>query len=159
MRIDVSQDGLSNVITINITSIDGYKFAIDNPHGNFQYSNIINIANPGIHAVYVRDKNGCELVLEDVYVLGYPHFTASNYDDINDTWTIPGFDTNLYSKPIVSIFDRYGKEVYRMNVQDIGWDGIYRGNPLPSTDYWFLAELTDTNGKTTIFKSHFSLIR
>ena len=36
-----------------------------------------------------------------------------------------------------------------------GWDGTFNGNKLPSSDYWFVIELT--NGK--IVKGHFTLKR
>jgi gliding motility-associated-like protein len=36
-----------------------------------------------------------------------------------------------------------------------GWNGFYKGNPLPSTDYWYRIELEDSR----ILKGHFSLIR
>ncbi|MEP2747642.1 MAG: T9SS type B sorting domain-containing protein [Nonlabens ulvanivorans] len=61
--------------------------------------------------------------------------------------TVP--DANIY------IFDRYGKLIKQIDAQGIGWDGTYNGNPMPSSDYWYLVELSD--GRS--FKGHFALKR
>jgi gliding motility-associated-like protein len=39
-----------------------------------------------------------------------------------------------------------------------GWDGIFNGELMPSTDYWFKVEYTEDNTRKE-FKSHFSLKR
>ncbi|MFT7118571.1 MAG: gliding motility-associated-like protein, partial [Flavobacteriales bacterium] len=56
------------------------------------------------------------------------------------------------------IFDRYGKLLKSYGKDSNGWDGIYNGNPMPSSDYWFLLEIEDTRGNIEV-KGHFSLKR
>jgi len=47
-----------------------------------------------------------------------------------------------------------------MSPASSGWNGMYNGENLPSTDYWFTVEYLPQNGTTKqIFKSHFSLKR
>ena len=45
---------------------------------------------------------------------------------------------NLSHQPdaVITIFDRYGKFLKQMSPASSGWDGIYNGEKLPSTDYW-----------------------
>ncbi|WP_408024530.1 T9SS type B sorting domain-containing protein [Tenacibaculum sediminilitoris] len=40
-----------------------------------------------------------------------------------------------------------------------GWNGVYNGTILPSNDYWYNAELIDSNGKVRKKTGHFSLLR
>jgi hypothetical protein len=42
----------------------------------------------GAYTVYVRDKNGCGIVTDKVYLLMYPKFFTPNGDGYNDTWSI-----------------------------------------------------------------------
>jgi gliding motility-associated-like protein len=47
-----------------------------------------------------------------------------------------------------------------MSPASSGWNGMYNGKNLPSTDYWFTVEYLPQNATTKqIFKAHFSLIR
>ena len=55
----------------------------------------------------------------------------------------------------IDIFDRYGKLVFQINPRNQVWDGNFNGYALPSSDYWFVIQLTD--GK--IVKGHFTLKR
>ena len=58
----------------------------------------------------------------------------------------------------IKIYDRYGKFLKQLSSYEQGWDGTYRGNTLPSTDYWFIVEYIE-NDQQKEFKSHFSLKR
>nr|WP_315156575.1 T9SS type B sorting domain-containing protein [uncultured Flavobacterium sp.] len=84
--------------------------------------------------------------------LPYPKFFTPNNDGFNDTWTIDF----VYLSPNtgIRIFDRYGKLIKVLNVNQV-WDGTFNGYNLPSSDYWFV--VTRLNGAE--FKSHFSLKR
>ena len=59
---------------------------------------------------------------------------------------------------IITIFDRYGKLIKQISPQGAGWDGIYNGKLLPSTDYWFKV-IYQEYGTPKEFKAHFTLKR
>jgi gliding motility-associated-like protein len=40
-----------------------------------------------------------------------------------------------------------------------GWDGTYNGQPMPSSDYWFLIEYLDSAKTKKQFRAHFTLKR
>jgi gliding motility-associated-like protein len=46
-----------------------------------------------------------------------------------------------------------------MNIEGnyYGWDGIYNGNVLDASDYWFTAVLTDIENNTFNKSGHFTL--
>ncbi|MFV5691800.1 T9SS type B sorting domain-containing protein [Flavobacterium sp. LT1R49] len=139
-----------NSITTYVTGIGDFEYSIDGIH--FQDSNqFLNIIN-GQYTVSVRDKNGCGTVTDEVYLLMYPKFFTPNGDGYNDTWKInfSDFEDGL----IIKIFDRYGKFITDLP-KTTGWDGTSNGQPLPSTDYWFI--VTRANGKE--YRGHLSLKR
>lgn len=141
----------NNVITVYVNGLGDYEYSIDGV--DFQDENKFSNLSIGDYIVYVRDKNGCGVKTEDVVLLYYPHFFTPNGDGINDTWQL----INAFHEPLnkLQIFDRYGKFIHEIRPNEHGWDGTYRGNQLPSSDYWFV--LYRQNGKQ--YRGHFSLKR
>ena len=143
---------VAGAITNTIVDIDHFEYALDN--GPYQDSNVFEGVTPGVHHVVVRDKNGCgETVPYEVVVLGYMSFFTPNGDGDHDIWRVTALqyfpDSKLY------IYDRQGKLINTFTETDAGWDGIYNGNQMPSTDYWFLLKLRD--GRE--YRRHFALKR
>ncbi|HEY0046261.1 MAG TPA: choice-of-anchor L domain-containing protein [Flavobacterium sp.] len=147
---DFQENG--NTVTIEYTGLGNYVFSIDGV--NYQQSPVFENVAPGEYTAFVDDVNGCgNSAPFGFYVLDYPRFFTPNGDGFNDIWTI----TNINTQPdsVINIFDRYGKLLYSFYGNGIGWNGIYNGAPLPSTDYWFTLHLS--GGRT--IKSHFTLKR
>jgi len=159
--IEIIDDTINNSITITTTNlgIGDYEFAIDNNNFNFQDAPYFENVDAGIHTIYIRDKNQCGVAQIAVSVLGFPKFFTPNNDGHNDTWAILGVNETFYSNSKIYIFDRYGKFITSIKPNEVGWDGLFNGQQLPATDYWFTAELIDSTGIIRIRKGHFSLIR
>jgi len=159
--IEIIDDTINNSITITTTNlgIGDYEFAIDNNNFNFQDAPYFENVDAGIHTIYIRDKNQCGVAQIAVSVLGFPKFFTPNNDGHNDTWAIWGVNETFYSNSKIYIFDRYGKFITSIKPNEVGWDGLFNGQQLPATDYWFTAELIDSTGIIRIRKGHFSLIR
>lgn len=151
----ITSDWTQNENTITVlladTSSGNYEFSLNGI--DYQDNNTFYGLENGEYTVYVRDKNGCGVNSEAVYLLMYPKYFTPNGDGYNDYWTIKFSEDepNL----MVTIFDRYGKAITKFNPNNFGWDGTYNGKPLPSTDYWFVVKRQ--NGKE--HKGHFSLKR
>ncbi|MFN6379360.1 MAG: gliding motility-associated C-terminal domain-containing protein [Flavobacteriales bacterium] len=62
-----------------------------------------------------------------------------NGDDINDTWTILGIER--FEASVVTIYDRWGQQVFRSTGYTQEWDGTNRGKPLPMAAYYYVIEL------------------
>lgn len=159
--ISVIDDSANNSITITTTNlgIGDYEFALDASNGLFQDEPYFESVSPGIHKVYVRDKNYCGITSIDVSVIGYPKFFTPNNDGFNDTWQVLGINENFYNTSNIYIFDRFGKLITQIDPKSNGWDGYFNGETVPSSDYWFSVELIDKNGALKIRKGHFSLVR
>lgn len=152
-NIEIVELSNNNSIIIEVTGSGDFEYSLDNI--TYQDSNSFYNVEPGIYTVYIRDKNGCGVVNEDVSILGIPNFFTPNGDGYNDTWNIKGANVTFNSKTIIYIFDRYGKLLKQISPLGKGWDGTYNGELMPSSDYWYSVELE--NGK--ILKGHFSLKR
>ncbi len=153
---DLTSDN-NNTITIDTANlgIGDYEFAIDDLSGPYQNDPLFENVRPGIHTIYIRDKNLCGIAQIEVSVIGYKKFFTPNEDGINDEWKILGIREDFQPNSRVYIFDRYGKLIKELDPLDEGWDGTYLGRAMPQTDYWFRVFLED--GRE--FKGHFSLIR
>jgi gliding motility-associated-like protein len=110
----------------------------------------------GYNTITIIDQNGCDQVTQEVLVIDAPKHMTPNDDGDFDTWHIAGIETLPGS--IIYIFDRYGKLIKQLNSSSLGWDGTYNGNKMPTSDYWFLAEIKQ--GTIAFeFKGHFTLRR
>ncbi|WP_417195575.1 T9SS type B sorting domain-containing protein [Bizionia sp.] len=128
-----------NVVMTN-TSIS-YEYAIDN--GSFQSSPLFSGLSNGTHTLYVQDINGCVLKsiqfeIETAVSIHIPLFFTPNNDGENDVWQIT--DTQNTIKEIY-VYDRYGKLLKQIPLQSKSWDGLYRGYPKESNDYWYVITL------------------
>jgi gliding motility-associated-like protein len=159
--IQIVDDSENNSITINTNNlgIGDYEFALDDSFGNYQDEPVFTNVAPGIHTIYIQDKKGCGIAQIDVSIIGYPKFFTPNNDGVNDTWKILGVNGNFYANSKIFIFDRFGKLITQIDPKGEGWNGVFNGQYLPASDYWFSVELIDKNGNIKIRKGHFSLIR
>jgi len=153
--VEVVDATSNNMITIFVSGEGDYEYALNNINGPYQDSNMFENVPPGLHTVYIRDKNNCGIVEDIVSVIGFPKFLTPNGDGYHDTWQVYGLNHGSQIESIVYIFDRYGKLIKQLSPTGIGWDGTFNGQPMPSSDYWFHVKLQDGR----VFKSHFTLKR
>ena len=132
-----------------------YVFQLDD--GPFNSEGLFEGVAAGVHTVTIKDVNGCGSVTIEVSIIDYPRFVTPNQDGYHDTWNIIGIAGGDPTAKIY-IFDRYGKLLKQISPVGEGWDGTYNGNPLPSSDYWFLVEYTENDTRKE-FRGHFTLKR
>ena len=145
-------------MTINTEGTGSYEYQLD--EGAFQDSAIFREVLAGAHTLTLRDKNGCGSITEEIVVMGFFNHFSPNGDALNEQWHVP--DLSLLTNPEISIYDRYGKYITQLTEQSNGWDGTYKGQPMPPSDYWFKLTYTDASGNRAVAKyiqNHFSLRR
>ncbi|MGB3591959.1 MAG: T9SS type B sorting domain-containing protein [Nonlabens sp.] len=143
-----------HIITVTVVGPDDYLFQLDgSPFSN--NATFLDV-EPGPHVVTVIGSDGCGAQQVEVFVIGYPDFFTPNEDGFNDRWNVVNGD--FFQDSVISIFDRHGKLLATISSQGGGWDGNYRGEPLPSSDYWFSVEYNENNVSKTA-TGHFSLKR
>ena len=143
-----------NNITITISGIGNYMYVLDKNLP--QESNVFQNVSIGPHLITVIDLNGCAEVTKAVIVIDTPKFMTPNGDGYFDTWHITGVET--LSGTVITIYDRYGKQLARLTSTSQGWDGTHNGHNMPSSDYWFVAEVKKDNTSFQL-KGHFALKR
>ncbi|AVI49986.1 hypothetical protein C5O00_01915 [Pukyongia salina] len=145
----------AHAIQATAEGLGEYSFQLDD--GPFQSEGLFEGVLPGMHLVTIKDVNGCGSVTVEVSIIDYPRFVTPNQDGYHDTWNIIGIAGGDPTAKIY-IFDRFGKLLKQLSPLGEGWDGTYNGNPMPSSDYWFLVEYTEDETRKE-FKGHFTLKR
>lgn len=64
---------------------------------------------------------------------------SPNSDGFNDTWEIGG--VSRFENASVTVFDRWGQQVFRSIGYTENWDGTNNGNFLPTATYYWVIEL------------------
>nr|WP_321225551.1 T9SS type B sorting domain-containing protein [uncultured Psychroserpens sp.] len=155
-EIEVTDATSNNTISVFVTGDGVYEYALDDPEGSYQESNIFENVSFGFHTVYVRDiENNCGIVDDIVSVIGFPKFFTPNGDSFNPTWQVKGISSNFQPNSQIFIFDRFGRLLAEVDPLGRGWDGTFNGFNMPASDYWFVVTLQDGR----VFKSHFALVR
>ncbi|NHM01188.1 T9SS type B sorting domain-containing protein [Flavobacterium difficile] len=152
-NIEVNDFNENLTATITVTGNGDYEYSLDGI--TYQSSPVFNVLDAGEYTIYVNDKNNCGIASETFYALSYPKFFTPNGDNYNDTWQIENLDKKGLENSKIYIFDRFGKLIKQISGMGSGWNGNFNGNPVSSSDYWFVLELN--NGKT--IKGHFTLKR
>ncbi len=141
-----------NSIRIEVQGMGDYEYSLDQV--TYQEDKVFHDLSPGDYTVYVRDRNGCGIIEEAVYIMNYPKYFTPNGDGYNDTWKITASD--MEPDMTISIFDRYGKLIKQLSPSSMGWDGTYNGRLFPTSDYWFIVNRPSKNKQ---YKGHFTLKR
>ena len=114
---------------------DGNSSTLENPVHNYDY--------PGLYQVVLTAMNsfGCEskdtLILEVVEGIDIPNVFTPNGDGENDVFFANSIGMTDKS---ISVFNRWGKEIYFSSKLDFAWDGsnIWTGQPVPEGTYFYV---------------------
>ena len=163
--IAIVQGTPNNSISIDEAALGtaNYEFELIDENGNlvapYQDQGYFDQLTGGFYELYVRDELQCEEVVITIPVLYIPNFFTPNNDGYNDVWAIKGISSGEYIFSKISIFDRYGKLLKNMTINQNFWDGTYNGITLPTNDYWYSVELLKLDGSIFVKQGHFTLRR
>nr|WP_299487026.1 T9SS type B sorting domain-containing protein [uncultured Allomuricauda sp.] len=147
-----------NEITANVTGgLEDYTIFFGDVNNGTDNTYIINRTDT--YTVRVIDQNGCEVMAEifmEFIDIEVPPFFTPDGDGMNDRWLPDNLEA--FPNALMIIFDRYGRELYRMGYGDAGWDGLYNNSELPTGDYWYIIKLQGENDDRELV-GHFTLYR
>jgi gliding motility-associated-like protein len=91
-----------------------------------------------------------------------PNAFSPNGDGLNDTWGIKVF--GIVKLSYLRIFNRWGQVVFERsnfyaNDPASGWDGLLKGNKLPSDVYTFIIEVICDNNDLVSQAGNVTLVR
>ena len=110
-------------------------------------------SEPGTYRIVqiVRNDIGCpDTAVRTIRIEGelvkVPNAISPNGDGKNDVWKLRFLE--IYPDAVVSIRDRWGKEVFRSQGYSEPWDGRFNGEELPEGTYYYVIEIPDRENLT-----------
>lgn len=147
---EVTIDVFNNIGNITYTTVWMGKEEEKNETGTLEFD------KAGMYKIIAYDEEtGCKDSMSFYYrtpIKPDLYFNPDNSDDYK--WDIVGIDK--YTNYRIFIFDRFGKTLVSYENEFDGWDGIYKGRRMPSTDYWYAIEVDEADISMC---GHFTLIR
>jgi gliding motility-associated-like protein len=149
-------------------SVNGTSYVWD--FGTGDTSNLTNpdytFTQPGVYTVLLTSYNavGCWDTTSAVINVAVcnnkvfiPNAFTPNLDEINNVFYVV---SNCVLHSTVTIFNRWGQEVYSWTDLSQGWNGkTQQGAELPIGVYIYLFELNDVNGNNLTYRGTINLIR
>lgn len=157
LALTLSQGNINEIVATVTGGREEYTIYFGDTNNGTDNTYYINRTDT--YVVTVVDANGCEISasIEMEFIdIDIPNFFTPNGDSENQFWK-PKNDEG-FPEILTIIFDRYGREVYRLGAGDRGWDGTYRQKELPTGDYWYVIKLRGENDDRE-FVGHFTLYR
>lgn len=124
---DENREAATSEIITGLLAGSTYNIEVSNEYGCF--------------STYVINTPSIDLIFPPYFIQGEENWKVGNLEK--------------YSNFTVKILDRYGKLLSTHTDAD-GWDGIYNGHAMPSTDYWYIVDVSDLDKQ---FTGHFTLLR
>ncbi len=128
---------------------------------NGKEDQIVNISEPGLYYVDIS-KNKCK-ASDSIYitvipvVVALPTAFSPNGDGVNDLFRAKVAGTiNDFQ---MTVFDRYGNEVYYSTNDGGGWDGTFNGSPCPVESYVWMVSFTVSESEKPAKKCQKGFVR
>jgi len=151
----------TDMSTINVTERtwafgDGLTSTVTNP--------VYTYPDTGIYEVglMVSTDYGCTDATSGE-ILIYPHFSffvpntfTPNGNGRNDLFRGVGEGYTEYS---MSVYNRWGQEIYHGKGESAGWDGTFLGNPVEVAVYVYRMDVTDWEGNDHVFRGRVQILR
>ena len=146
--------------TVEVVLAEGYgsspfMYSVDG--GDYVSDPVFTLPRYGRHVYRVSDANGCVGTMAhelEAPSINIPSSFSPGGDGIQDKWEVPEL-SETYPEATIVIFDRFGKKLVEFKASEGGWDGMYNGKRMPSTDYWYEIDIDEID-KTYV--GHFTLI-
>lgn len=144
----VFSDG--NHIVVTTANTGDFEYSLDGV--SYQSSPTFFNAEGGLYTIYVREHNGCGIATTEFLHFVIPKFFTPNNDGVNDAFILKGIE--YFASSEVHIFDRFGRLLVSSKNTAFAWDGTFKNQLLPTSDYWYVIKI---DGKE--IKGHFTLKR
>ena len=123
----------------------------------------ITVTMPGLYSVTAM-QDGCQ-VTSHIQVMGcdlqitLPNaITPSRSDGLNDEFFIPELQQRLIEDFEISIFSRWGEQVFYSTDKDFRWNGEVNGKLAVGSVFSYIIRCTDANGKPFMLKGSITVL-
>ncbi|WP_241775082.1 choice-of-anchor L domain-containing protein [Chryseobacterium sp. ERMR1:04] len=156
INVNYNENG-TMMITASNPSNGPLEYSADNGL-TWQNSNTFtNIARNIVVQIRVRVKNTSCVGFLEYFTFVMQNVITPNGDNINDKIDFSGLMT--YKDFKASVFDRYGREVYKAEKIRPYWDGFFQGKRLPTASYWYQLNFDDPASKKPTVKTGWILLK
>jgi gliding motility-associated-like protein len=163
-------DVLEPIVNFNNTSAGYTNFwwyfgdvsPVDSAHINPTHTYSDEYATSYMTTLIVKNQYGCSdtaqrlVVIDPAYVIYVPNAFTPNGDGLNDIFQPKGY---YISKFEISIFDRWGEQVFSSNDIMKGWDGTVKGRIAENSVYVWKVIVVDTQKKRHDLTGHVTLMK
>ena len=184
LRYFTSMHDCDSAVTLHLTVIDTFlRTAVSNPDfctlretelsvvGNFddylwstgEVGTSILVTESGLYTITA--SNGvCEQVEQfnipfcPLSILLPNAITPSKGDGLNDAFQLSDFDRNQIGDFSISIYDRWGEQVFYSEDKHFRWDGRNDGKLMVNVVYNYLIRCTDHRGKPYVFTGNITVL-
>ena len=121
--------------------VGGFNYSWSNGSNDSQIDKL----SAEVYILSTSDGNGCrrsdsvQIAPSTNNCVEIANTFTPNGDGKNDTWIIKNIW--LYPNAAVKVFNEWGNLLFDSNGYVYPWDGLYQGNPLPSSTYFFIIDL------------------
>lgn len=159
----VTTNPAGNQIGFSNSSInaDVYHWDFGDGTSDSSFSPSHTYTSSGIYPVMLTasDFSGCADSIEQIIITGTGNIFTPNNDGKNDYFSFPNHDKGNYQVQF-TIFDRWGKEVFKGDDTHYRWDGTLNGTKVKDGTYYYIIEITDlSKGTKTVKQDWLSLTR
>lgn len=149
-RDEVSIDVFNNIGNITYTTVWMGNVEEEKVSGTLEFD------KAGMYKIVAYDEEtGCKDSIRFYYMTPIKPDVYFNPDNSEDNkWDVIGIEK--YTNYRIFIYDRFGKMLMSYENEFDGWDGVYKGRTMPSTDYWYSIEVDEAD---ISMHGHFTLIR
>ncbi len=158
--------GQTTVLTVN--SDNGTSYSWSSASGIISGENSASLTvrpmETTTYTVTVRNANGCESistitieVKEDYMAVQAENFLTPNGDGVNDSWVIKNIDA--YPDHTLSIYDRSGRELYKVRNYKNDWNGTFNGMPLAEGTYYYIIRFDQNQPSLKMVKGFITIVR
>ena len=118
--------------------------------------------NSGVYKIQALSEYGCRatdevnIEITHDYSIYIPNIFTPNFDEKNEAFLVYGVGISNIE---VTIFDRWGEELYHDENQTKGWDGTYNNELCKNDVYVYLVKFTALDGKKHTRTGHVTLMK
>jgi gliding motility-associated-like protein len=156
INVNYNENG-TMILTASNPSNGPLEYSIDNGV-TWQNSNVFtNVPRNIVVSIRVRVKNTSCVGFLEYFTFVMQNVITPNGDNRNDIIDFRGI--SKYKDFKASVFDRYGREVYKASSLTPYWDGYFQGKPLLTASYWYQVSFEDPATKKIVVKTGWILLK
>lgn len=131
---------------------------------------VFEVYSPTTATLTITDPNGCSvkdlinIFVRELRSIEVPTAFTPGNDGVNDLLLVHGNSKLVEKINFFRVFDRWGELLYegrdfQINDPNTGWDGNFKGKPMPPGVYVWYLEVSFVDGTVQQYQGHTTLIR